>query len=158
MGSEEKKNDSGDRRDFVGKCAAGAFVGAVGLAAAGSLCGLKPSVLPDPSEQFKIGSGQDFPVGSVKVFEKENVAVFSEPDGLYAISLVCTHLGCIVSLNSKEGQFDCPCHGSQFTLEGKVTRAPAPKPLPWFKITAQPSGSLMVDKGLTVENGTKVVV
>jgi cytochrome b6-f complex iron-sulfur subunit len=158
MASDEKKTDSGDRRDFVGKCAAGAFVGAVGLAAAGSLCGLKPTVLPDPSEQFKIGSGQDFPVGSVKVFDKENVAVFSKPDGLYAISLVCTHLGCIVSHNDKDGRFDCPCHGSQFTLEGKVTRAPAPKALPWFKITPQPGGQLMVDKGLTVESGTKVLV
>ena len=158
MASYKNHNSPGDRRDFVGKCATGTFVGAVGLAAAGSLCGLKPSVLPDPSEQFKIGSATDFPVGSVKVFDKENVAVFSERDGLYAISLVCTHLGCIVSLNSKEGRFDCPCHGSKFTLEGKVTQAPAPKPLPWFKITPQPGGQLMVDKGISVESGTKVVV
>jgi len=158
MASDKNQDNPGDRRDFVGKCATGAFVGAVGLAAAGSLCGLKPSVLPDPSEQFKIGSAQDFPVDSVKVFDKENVAVFSTRDGLYAISLVCTHLGCIVSLNNKEGQFDCPCHGSKFTLEGKVTKAPAPKALPWFKITQQPGGHLMVDKGMAVETGTKVVV
>ena len=158
MDDKEKVEGSCNRRDFMGNVGKIAFLGGVGLAAAGSLIGLKPRVLPDPSEQFKIGLPQDFPEGTVRIFEKENVAVFNREGGLYAISLVCTHLGCIVTLNEKEERFDCPCHGSKFTLDGKVTKAPAPKSLPWFQVALQPGGQLMVDKSLMVQAGTKVTV
>ncbi|NQU40600.1 MAG: Rieske 2Fe-2S domain-containing protein [Lentisphaerae bacterium] len=158
----KKKTDKGvdcDRRAFItGKGWLPAFVGAIGLAGLGSIVGLKPRVLPDPSAQFKIGPPQDFPVGTVKVFDEEKVTIFHDHDGMYAISLVCTHLGCIVSYNDADARFDCPCHGSKFTLQGKVLKAPAPRALDWFEISALPSGQLMVDRGVTVPMGTKVVV
>ncbi len=47
--------------------------------------------------------------------------------GFSALSLVCTHLGCTVE--SKPEGFVCPCHGSRFDLQGKVTRGPAGNPL-----------------------------
>jgi len=158
MDMKEDIQNPCNRRDFMEKAGKAAFLSGVGLAALGSLAGLKPRVLPDPSEQFKIGAPQDFPSGTVKIFEKENVAVFNDREGLYAISLVCTHLGCIVSLNEQEERFDCPCHGSKFTLEGKVTKAPAPKALEWFQVSLQPDGQLMVDKGAPVKMGTRTSV
>lgn len=48
-------------------------------------------------------------------------------DDVYALSLVCTHLGCIVSV-SPTGLF-CPCHGSSFSLAGEVLRGPATRNL-----------------------------
>jgi cytochrome b6-f complex iron-sulfur subunit len=51
---------------------------------------------------------------------------------VYALSAVCTHLGCIVKWNNIEKQFICPCHGAKFALSGKVLDGPAPKPLPIF--------------------------
>jgi cytochrome b6-f complex iron-sulfur subunit len=159
MDAEKKKSTGCDRREFLtGKGWLPAFLGAIGLAGFGSLVGLKPRVLPDPSAQFKIGPPQDFPVGLVRIFEDEKVAIFRDTEGMYALSLVCTHLGCIVSHNKNEDRFDCPCHGSKFTLEGKVTKAPAPRALDWFKIITLPSGQLMVDRGVTIPMGTKVVV
>jgi cytochrome b6-f complex iron-sulfur subunit len=159
MDVQEKKSASCGRREFLaGKGWLPAFLGAIGLAGLGSLVGLKPRVLPDPSEQFKIGPPQDFPMGSVRVFDEEKVAVFRDGQGMYAISLVCTHLGCIVTHNDSEQRFDCPCHGSKFTLEGKVTKAPAPRSLDWFQIATLPSGQLMVDRGVTVPMGTRVIV
>ncbi|XHU95230.1 MAG: cytochrome b6-f complex iron-sulfur subunit [cyanobacterium endosymbiont of Rhopalodia gibba] len=44
----------------------------------------------------------------------------------YGINAVCTHLGCVVPWNTSEGKFICPCHGSQYDAQGKVTRGPAP--------------------------------
>jgi hypothetical protein len=34
-------------------------------------------------------------------------------------------MGCIVHWNTLEGCFDCPCHGSQFAVDGGVLNGPA---------------------------------
>ena len=41
----------------------------------------------------------------------------------------CTHLGCALKFNSAEHTWDCPCHGSRFTEEGKIIDNPATKDL-----------------------------
>ncbi len=41
--------------------------------------------------------------------------------------------------------FKCPRHGSGFTLEGKVTKSPARKPLPRFGIRVNDQGRVVVD-------------
>jgi glycine/D-amino acid oxidase-like deaminating enzyme/nitrite reductase/ring-hydroxylating ferredoxin subunit len=48
---------------------------------------------------------------------------------LHACSAVCSHLGCIVSWNSTEHTWDCPCHGSRFSPDGKLLNGPALGPL-----------------------------
>lgn len=47
----------------------------------------------------------------------------------YAISAVCTHLGCIVDWQPTAQAFVCPCHGSQYDALGKATHGPARRPL-----------------------------
>jgi glycine/D-amino acid oxidase-like deaminating enzyme/nitrite reductase/ring-hydroxylating ferredoxin subunit len=54
------------------------------------------------------------------------IALYRDEKGaLQAFSAVCPHKGCIVSWNSLEKSFDCPCHGSRFTAEGKVVNGPS---------------------------------
>ena len=56
--------------------------------------------------------------------------VYRDPDGtLHAVSLRCTHLGCLLRFNSAERSWDCPCHGSRFDIDGSVLEGPATKPL-----------------------------
>jgi cytochrome b6-f complex iron-sulfur subunit len=49
--------------------------------------------------------------------------------GIYALSRVCTHLGCLVYFDKSEQKIICPCHAAKFSIEGNVLSGPAPKPL-----------------------------
>jgi Rieske Fe-S protein len=47
-----------------------------------------------------------------------------------ALSSICTHQGCqITGFDTGSEQFICPCHGSTFDVNGKVTQGPAGSPL-----------------------------
>lgn len=57
--------------------------------------------------------------------------VYRDPSGeLHAVSMRCTHLGCLVRFNAAERTWDCPCHGSRFDVDGAVLEGPASRPLP----------------------------
>ncbi len=70
--------------------------------------------------------------GESKIIVKDNhkIAVYRDRDGvLTATSAICTHMGCIVHFNNAEETWDCPCHGSRFSITGDVIEGPALKPL-----------------------------
>ena len=76
------------------------------------------------AEEIKPGTGAVIRRGSSKL------AISRDDTGkLHQCSAVCTHLGCIVSWNSTEHTWDCPCHGSRFTDDGKLLNGPALGPL-----------------------------
>ncbi|NEO24630.1 MULTISPECIES: Rieske (2Fe-2S) protein [unclassified Moorena] len=50
-------------------------------------------------------------------------------NSLVAVNPRCTHQGCSVDWKQEDKIFNCPCHGSKFDLDGKVTKGPADKPL-----------------------------
>jgi glycine/D-amino acid oxidase-like deaminating enzyme/nitrite reductase/ring-hydroxylating ferredoxin subunit len=52
-----------------------------------------------------------------------------EAGKVYAVSLRCTHLGCLLRFNGAERSWDCPCHGSRFDVDGTVLEGPAVSPL-----------------------------
>jgi len=58
-----------------------------------------------------------------------------ESGKLYLVSAECTHLKCMVLWNNDEKSWDCPCHGSRFTYEGKVMNGPANHDLPVYTET-----------------------
>ncbi|MBF0542116.1 MAG: ubiquinol-cytochrome c reductase iron-sulfur subunit [Nitrospirae bacterium] len=149
-------NEKVSRRDFL---SIGAIVGAISAFAL-SIFGLMkfpmPGLFPDVSSIFKIGKVEDFPVDSSKIISDRNVMVSRDAEGIYAISLVCTHLGCIVA--PSESGYKCPCHGSVYDVLGNVLGGPAPKGLNWFEVSLSPTGKLLVDASKTVKAGTKFAV
>jgi glycine/D-amino acid oxidase-like deaminating enzyme/nitrite reductase/ring-hydroxylating ferredoxin subunit len=68
--------------------------------------------------------------GAVLRTGAKKIAVYKDTESrLHAFSAVCPHLGCYVRWNTDEKSFDCPCHGSRFTCEGKVMNGPATEDL-----------------------------
>lgn len=49
----------------------------------------------------------------------------------------CTHLGCAYRWEEAKGEFLCPCHTSNFSLDGRVLNGPAPRPLDRFQVKLQ---------------------
>jgi len=142
------------RRDFWGTFGIGSFWTAVATAVLGMIKLPKPSVMPEASSRLKLGPPEDFPPGTARAYEGSNLFIFSDSGGIYAISAVCTHLGCIVSRTDGAG-FECPCHGSRFDATGRPTAGPAPRGLEWLEIRQAPNGFLYADATATVAKGTK---
>jgi cytochrome b6-f complex iron-sulfur subunit len=141
------------RRSFLSFASLGAFAAALGTALAGILRLPNPAVLPGPVRHFKLGSPEEFAVGSETVFAEENFVLFHDREGFYAISATCTHLGCTVA--QSKGGFACPCHGSRFDRNGKVIGGPAPRPLPWLEVSRAADGTLVVNADNEVPEGTR---
>lgn len=57
----------------------------------------------------------------------------------------CTHLGCAYHYDEKKGEFLCPCHTSNFSIEGKVLTGPAPRPLDRYTVRVEGSKILVGD-------------
>jgi cytochrome b6-f complex iron-sulfur subunit len=143
------------RRDFLGLLSLWSMATTLVFATVGIARMPKAAVLPSPSKKFRVTIPETLPAGEAFVPPGRATALFRDQDGVYAISIVCTHLGCIVKPTANG--FECPCHGSGFARDGAVVRGPAPQPLSWIKVTADAS-TVIVDEGATVPAGTKVRV
>lgn len=139
-------NSGETRREFLNEVAATAL----GIAGLGSVIVtyqyLSPNVLFEPATTFQAGSPDLYPLDSVTFIEQQQVYIVRTAQGFYAVSAVCTHLGCITQWKPELNQIACPCHGSKFTMEGAKIEGPAPAPLPHFAISLTPGGELSVDK------------
>jgi glycine/D-amino acid oxidase-like deaminating enzyme/nitrite reductase/ring-hydroxylating ferredoxin subunit len=77
-------------------------------------------------------SVEDVPRGEARVIRDglERTGVYRDSEGgVHAVSLRCTHLGCLLRFNAAETSWDCPCHGSRFDVDGGVLEGPAVHPL-----------------------------
>ncbi|HEY0788400.1 MAG TPA: ubiquinol-cytochrome c reductase iron-sulfur subunit [Thermoanaerobaculia bacterium] len=161
------------RRKFLTKLGIGAgAVAVVGQAGAG-LRSLVPNVSYDAPTTVKLGPVASYPEG-MQFFPDERLFVFREGKTFYAISAVCTHLGCTVRAEqlqapvemAAEGKpaaqarrFLCPCHGSVYNGDGTTVSGPAPKPLAWHPLSIAPDdGQLVVDLAEEVDRDFRLTI
>jgi cytochrome b6-f complex iron-sulfur subunit len=142
-----------NRRSFLSLASLGTFFAAIGTAVAGMLRLPNPAVLPGPVRRFKLGPPEQFTVGTETAFAGQNLVLFHDNEGFYAITSTCTHLGCTVA-RTNQG-FACPCHGSRFDSRGRVVGGPAPRPLPWLDVSRSANGDLVVNADNEVAEGTR---
>ena len=138
------------RRGFFSVLSAGwiLFTGAsVGLLGAMGRF-LFPNVLYEPPQEFKAGFPDEYAVDQVDERFKASFGVWivRNSEGFFALSTVCTHLGCTPNWLAADEKFKCPCHGSGFVKTGINIEGPAPRPLERYKITMAPDGQILIDK------------
>jgi cytochrome b6-f complex iron-sulfur subunit len=99
---------------------------------------------------IQVGSVDEFPPGSVTHISNGRFYLARlEDGGFLAIYQRCTHLGCNVPWDQKEGAFICPCHNSHFSSKGELLSPPAPRPLDLFPVQIQ-DGIVSVDTGTII--------
>lgn len=146
------------RREFLVTLASGTAA-AAGTCLLGQGCGVDPapSVKADPVDK----AGQvKFAAGAFKQLDKVGGAVLMESAGVAipilvirlseseyrATSGLCTHVQCPVGYVKERQIIECPCHGAQFALDGKVLRKPAKARLTAFPVRTDPvSGDIVID-------------
>jgi len=128
---------------------------AAGLWTAGTARFFYNNMPNEPPNRFKVGFPGDYPAGHVETRYKQKYGVWivngshRGRKGIFALSTVCTHLGCITVWQKSERKFKCPCHGSGFFNDGVNFEGPAPRPLPRFAIRIGGDGQLEIDKSKT---------
>lgn len=145
------------RRDFLGLSAlwSAAIALLFGLFGAARLP--HAAVVPVASRKFKVTVPDNLAPGEALTPPGRSVAIYRDAEGgVFAISRICTHLGCVVKVET--AGFSCPCHGSRFHGDGSVEKGPAPKALAWLAVSKAGSNSILVDEAKTVPAGTKVNV
>ncbi len=140
------------RRRFLQVVAGGSVL--AGAASLGVGCGGALSGTYDG------GNVSSVPVGSLTALSSAPLAVGRDAQGVYAMSLVCTHAGCEMNGQgsvSPQG-IACFCHGSQFDANGNVLRGPASSPLQHYQVTIDTAGAISIDADVSVDEATRTPV
>lgn len=145
------------RRKFLGAVGGGALTIACCGTAVAAVKYLEPPVLFEEDSRVAVGRPEEIAPGTVLVLPKQKIYVVRTADGFYALSSVCTHLGCMTRYDKEGAQLACPCHGSRFELDGSVRHGPAPKPLPRLHVAIE-RGLLVVDTAKRVPHDTLLKV
>ncbi len=174
------------RRSFLAMVGWGAFTVASLVALVESLRFFYPNALYEDPAAFKAGRPTDYAVGSTTVLTDKRVVINRDPDGFYAISLICTHLGCTPryftdvtsdlvakgisgikdpdtgeTANTKNPAlqgFKCPCHGSRYFRDAVNFFGPAPRPMDRIHVEMAPDGLLFIDRHTIVDRQFRLKV
>ena len=124
-------------------------LGSIAVAGAGSaVFGYEflSNVLYEPSPIVDAGKPDRYPPDSVTPDVQSGIYIVHGAQGIYTLSAVCTHLGCLTAWKPELGIIACPCHGSKFHIDGVKFDGPAPRPLPWLKTWVDDDGNLLIDR------------
>jgi len=80
-----------------------------------------------PGSLGSLGSlGSKEKLTNVNVLSENSDNIIINDNGVRKkVSKVCTHMGCMVNYDKNTNKLICPCHGSEFEINGKVTEGPA---------------------------------
>lgn len=140
-----------DRRMILRAGAAGSVLAATLPLA----CGQGASVTAGPIDA---GNVSLVTAGTLTILRGSNLVLGRDANGLYAMSAVCTHAGCIVG-NSPTGKgVYCGCHGSAFDSNGAVTKGPAGSPLQHYQVDLASDGTITIQGSMPISSTARTAV
>ena len=151
----QSQEEQSDRRGFIkgASCAIGAAIGVVPMAA-GVRMAMDPLSRSETAvdaefirlaevsdleagvpRKFAIGEDKrdkwsrykDVPVGAVYLLREKAEGGKSSELNVIAYNTVCPHLGCFVDYRPKQQDYFCPCHDSNFALDGSLKKGVSPR-------------------------------
>lgn len=146
-------SDSSSRRSFLQVIA----VGTLGCAGAGVLGCSSAAGGGGSVGTVSGGNVKDLAVGALRALSGQGVALGRDAQGVYAMSVICTHAGCDMSNRVSASGILCTCHGSQFDVNGNAVSGPARSPLEHYKVTIDGAGAITIDGGTTVSESTRAM-
>ena len=139
------------RRDFLRTAGLGAVAAVAGSFAMALAQFMQPNLVTSVPGPVKVGAPEEYGIGSLTFVENARSYLGRDERGFYAIIATCTHLGCTPHLDSNT--FVCPCHGSRFSLDGRVLNGPASRPLDRALVGRAGDGHLFIDRSHIVDPG-----
>src|SRR5512143_3411887 len=132
------------RREFLKKSAIGIAVGGTVLSslditalATNSKYGRIQNIGGDIVVNLKDAKNSDLAkVGGAIFLDDEDMLIRTAQTQFVALSLICKHKGCTVELTGNK--FVCPCHGSEYDINGNVTEGPSKKNLDTYEAVDDP--------------------
>jgi Rieske Fe-S protein len=98
-----------------------------------------------PGGPIAAGNVSAVPLDSLRVISGDNAVLGRDLAGLYAMTAVCTHAGCVVAVAPVAiNGLNCPCHGSAYDRYGAVMRGPAGRPLQHYRVDVADDGSITI--------------
>ncbi len=142
MSAMPRNDDILSRRSFLSWLMKGSLAGSalLGLGVLGRFISFQSE--QKPPTQFDLGLASNYPTGSRIPFYAAQALIIHNDEGYWALSLVCPHLGCTVSVTG-EG-FACPCHGSRYLPDGSLRNGPASRPLSPLRVEVNEEGRLIL--------------
>lgn len=130
------------RRDFL-KLSTNALLALTGLLGIGGLIRyLSYQFDPTPPSDFDIGPASGYRLNSRTVIAHIPAIVIHDKNGLRALSLTCSHLGC--TIEQRNFGFECPCHSSRYDPNGAVLKGPSTADLRKLRVEESEDGNLHV--------------
>jgi cytochrome b6-f complex iron-sulfur subunit len=106
------------------------------------------------------GNVSAVPVGSLLPLPRDPGLLGRDSGGLYALSAICTHMGCLVPPppTMVAMTMTCPCHGSEYDRNGAVVKGPAPSPLQHYQVDLAADGTITIQGNKPVASTFRTAV
>lgn len=117
------------------------------------LANREPKFIPDGRFFLTLYEGDPAEAAEISPYKSANVDV----SGFMALYRKCPHLGCSVPWCAPAKWFECPCHGSKYSINGEYRDGPAPRSLDQFRVELQ-DGQVLVDTATIITGAPRGTV
>lgn len=100
----------------------------------------EPKFIPDGRFYISLFEGSPEDAAAIPAYKSANV----DKTQMMALYRKCVHLGCSVPWCPPAKWFECPCHGSKYSINGEYRDGPAPRSLDLFRLE-HVGGQVVVD-------------